>query len=542
MRLILYRILFIKFMLSQFILPYLAIFTIYRFPHMAAMEPLKQRYQGIQKESAGYKLMSAMGWKEGEGLGATKQGIKEHIKVKKNFENWGVGAVTAAERARDWSTGMADFHRVLSTLSEITSQHAGKRKGEEDSDDDGETTPDEQSDASDGELKKKQAKKAKKESKSKERSKAEKKKKEKKKSKRKSKGESSPDDASDGDTGKKENSEEEDKDEDGPAPKRVKFATHLGRFKKRENAKMVKNYSTHDLAAILGEDPFAAAAAAIAEAQPAAPVASGGGYNTDSESESDEEGVNDNNNASAPRNKNAAKNAPSAGKPPRPPKAPETTAVVHEEEDVDTTEYWWSSYFVRRGKMGSLRRAAPKRERGFSEQDQADLYTAAQDGATQGRVGLGRSSMPKKVAGARWEGKKVRLGSDSESEGEEEEERKKTEVERMEEEEEGVGNGIVIVLPGGKKLPASGSAAAAAAGGGPSDGAGNGKKTKWKKVIAEVLKGEAGGMKMKSLQKAVMEREGLGKESKGEVAAAVVAAVEGSSKFTLEGKLVRLAA
>lgn len=47
-----------------------------------------------QKESAGYRLLSAMGWREGEGLGATKQGIKSHIKVKKKFENWGVGAVS----------------------------------------------------------------------------------------------------------------------------------------------------------------------------------------------------------------------------------------------------------------------------------------------------------------------------------------------------------------------------------------------------------------------------------------------------------------
>lgn len=53
-----------------------------------------QHYQGVQKESAGYKLLASMGWKEGEGLGASKQGIKEHIRVKKKFENWGVGAVS----------------------------------------------------------------------------------------------------------------------------------------------------------------------------------------------------------------------------------------------------------------------------------------------------------------------------------------------------------------------------------------------------------------------------------------------------------------
>jgi Pin2-interacting protein X1 len=48
-----------------------------------------------QKDSAGYRLLSAMGWREGEGLGAAKQGIKAHIRVKKKFENWGVGAVSA---------------------------------------------------------------------------------------------------------------------------------------------------------------------------------------------------------------------------------------------------------------------------------------------------------------------------------------------------------------------------------------------------------------------------------------------------------------
>lgn len=52
------------------------------------------RYQGVDKQSSGYKLLAAMGWKEGEGLGAARQGIKEHIKVKKKFENWGVGAVS----------------------------------------------------------------------------------------------------------------------------------------------------------------------------------------------------------------------------------------------------------------------------------------------------------------------------------------------------------------------------------------------------------------------------------------------------------------
>ena len=38
-------------------------------------------------------MLKSMGWSEGEGLGANKQGLKEHIRVKKKFEMWGVGAV-----------------------------------------------------------------------------------------------------------------------------------------------------------------------------------------------------------------------------------------------------------------------------------------------------------------------------------------------------------------------------------------------------------------------------------------------------------------
>jgi hypothetical protein len=59
------------------------------------MEAPTQRFQGVEKHSAGYRLLASMGWQEGEGLGKTKQGIKTHIRVKKKFENWGVGAVSA---------------------------------------------------------------------------------------------------------------------------------------------------------------------------------------------------------------------------------------------------------------------------------------------------------------------------------------------------------------------------------------------------------------------------------------------------------------
>lgn len=480
-------------------------------------EPPKQRYQGVQKESAGYRLLRSMGWQEGEGLGASKQGIKEHIRVKKKFENWGVGAIESNERARDWSAGMAEFHRVLSTLSEITSQHASKRQG------DGATTSEEESDASDGELHKaedgaiaNQGEKEKEKSKSKKGSKKKEKKKEKKDraSKKRSKAPSDSEAEASGDGIASP-------DEEQLTVKRVKVATHLGRFKKRETAKHVKGYSAHDLAAILGEDPFAAAAATVAEVRADAAVTSS------SDSDSDGEMA-------------AARDAPSVQQETPTPaftaRRSEEAPVAHAAEDAGQ---WWSGYFMRSGRMGAMKRPGSKgiKAGGFSEQDQTDLYTRVQDGATQGRVGLGRSSMPKKVAGARWEGKRMKLGSDSEDEQEEvedgDEERQQIE-EGIEAEE-----GIVIVLP------KNGRAAAVAVAGGEQvvqDGSGSLGSIKWKRAVVEVLQASASSMKLKAVVRAVMERQGLAKQHKGEVARLVGETVATSSKFALQGKVVRLAA
>eukprot|EP00889_Picochlorum_renovo_P008518 jgi/Picre1/35548/NNA_003009.t1 len=149
------------------------------------------RYQGVQKESAGYKLLKSMGWNEGEGL--------------------------------DWSNNMSEFHRVLSSLSEITSKHAGSSSSssEEDDDDTVVASP-KKSKSAEGEARKS------------------KKKKDGKKKKK---------------AGKKKDSKKEEK----------KKASHIGRFKRREHAKMVKGYSSSDLAAILGEDPFSKQAELMAQ-------------------------------------------------------------------------------------------------------------------------------------------------------------------------------------------------------------------------------------------------------------------------------------
>ena len=52
---------------------------------------------------------------------------------------------------------------------------------------------------------------------------------------------------------------------------------------------------------------------------------------------------------------------------------------------------------------------------GFKEDDQVAAWTAAQDGATKSKQGLGRSGQPRKVGGARWQGTRTKLDSDDEA-------------------------------------------------------------------------------------------------------------------------------
>ncbi len=349
-------------------------------------QELSTRYQGVQKDSAGYKLLKGMGWKEGEGLGASKQGIKEHIRVKKKFENWGVGAVETHDRARDWSNGMSEFHRVLSTLSEITSKHAGS-SGTDDASDD-------ESDAKKNLSKMKSTKKKKK----------------KEKGKREGKKKRSKDDRIEENKARKKKKSVEKEIPDTPLeeeidPPLVKKATHIGRFKKRETSKMVKGYSSSDLAAILGEDPFAKQNLSQIQVE-----------------------------------KEASE--------------PSSSTLTAGSEDVDITEAaspqvthaWWSNYFIigpRAGSKGEKRRIK-KKSIGFSEKDQENLYSSAHDNATTGRVGLGRSSMPKKVAGVRWSGTKTRLGSDDDADSES----NQSEEDEEEGQEEDVE--ITIVMPSSK--------------------------------------------------------------------------------------------
>ncbi|KAL4426499.1 hypothetical protein ABPG77_008357 [Micractinium sp. CCAP 211/92] len=556
-----------------------------------APPPPQQRYQGVQKDSAGYRLLSAMGWREGEGLGASKQGIKSHIKVKKKFENWGVGAVEAAEHAQNWTNGMLDFHRVLSNLSEVVSEHAKRRSGSSSS-----GSSSSESDASDA----------------------------------------SGDGSSDASSSSSSEDEAEQPQQlkgkkrkaavaagaaaepDCGAPKRVRAATHTGRYKKREAAKMVKGYSEHDLAAILGGDPFAAAAAAVPEVRAQQRGASSSGYDSDTEPSASEE-EDDSGKAAAgtvPGKPGTTQQQPDAQQqqqPERPPMIvlrrpmpaacrPPQPAAPQESRKPG----WWQVCFHAAAGPASVGAAAAGDGanitiHGFSEQDQTNLYNLAHDKATQGRVGLGRSSMPKKVAGARWQGKKTLIhdsdGEGGSSEGEQSADEAAPLFTRQEGPEVGPApagvelereEGLVIILPASKRhlldaLPGFGSdqqnaapaaaqqqrqTQAAAAAGKPSKKAKKGGKAaaaaaetqqaqqpqmaaaagdavgkiKWKKAVSAALKASAKGkLKLSKLGKAIAKEQGVPKAQHAAALDALAAFLKQSSKFVLSDGVVRAA-
>lgn len=534
----------------------------------ATVAPM-QRYQGVQKESAGYRLLTSMGWKEGEGLGAAKQGIKEHIRVRRNLENWGVGAVSAAERARDWSAGMADFHRVLSNLSEVTSQHAKS----------GEHGSSEESDASDAEIDPghKTVQKTKKVTElvtelPKGRKKKDKKSKKENKKKRK---EIEPTNGSIA-NGSKDNdvSEERDKckDEPGGNKKRVKFATHLGRFKKRENAKMVRNYSENDLAAILGCGSGVFPSMPI-NAEPHDPSIPKSDSDVDDIRQSVTTGVQ----ATLNSQKLSGAIVISDGR------DSSQNDRVDEFEDAgpaammddggssmkvpsDHSLQWWNSYFCRAGSIGSGSSYTTiiSRSRGFSESDQTSLFAAVQSGATQGKMGLGRASMPKKVGGVRWSGKKMILDENEESEvANPGAKGPRSSSGSLNDTVGGKGLGqhgdvrmdsndnhtdIIITYPRNKingtiaNSYGIGQAAMVDAcvvssqAGQTKLGTGS---IKWKKVVKETLSSHKKDIKLKRLIKMILETHRLGKEAKEEVETAVTTVLTKSTRFVLDGKTVR---
>lgn len=361
------------------------------------------------------------------------------------------------DRTRDWSIGMGHFHRVLSSLTEITSKHAdGGPSGGSDTE---ECDRDDQFEPSPKSDKSKKRKKSSKKSK-----------KEKKDGSKRSKKSTKKDSKS--------------KEEGSPLPDDVKKkATHLGRFKKRETAKMVKGYSSNDLAAILGEDPF--------QKQDLEHVTSGLNSSSPSRLENNEKIL-----------------------------LNEEGKVSEEDpESINAEPTWWDDYFVKGPRAGSERLKRAVRHKGFSEKDQENLYTSAHDDATQGKSGLGRSSMPKKVAGTRWSGKKTKFDEEDGDHGEGQESDDGPVMDDYIDEDK---KGIQIILPTRNKETSTSTQS-------------------WISAATQILQQEGKSMKLKSLVKAILKGMGNCGIPKDEAKKKILEALESETQyFRVRGKVVSL--
>lgn len=314
-----------------------------------------QTYQGVHKGSAGYKLLASMGWKEGQGLGANGQGIVEHIKVKKKADSLGVGTEKAMKKNEDWLLNMSVFDKMLAGLKEVK---ANPEKSSEKSKD--ENTAEQ--------VESNKSKKKRKASKSDSDKLSSKSLDKKRKKKRKEECEA-----------EQEVAEEETSSQPVATKKAV---SHVGRFRRREAAKSVKNYSSVDLAAILGTSSQAEQTCATKKDE----------------------------------------NSPEVEEP--------SEAEEDEIEPEDETSKWWAGRFMRAGTLqkpkktgsngavfGQQKKAAIKIH-GFSEEDQTNLWTRAQEGASKGRKGLGDAAV-KKIGGEKvGQGKRTVFSEEEEGESE----------------------------------------------------------------------------------------------------------------------------
>jgi Pin2-interacting protein X1 len=337
-----------------------------------------------------------------------------------------------AHKLRDWTTGMVGYDAILSGLKEITrgpgggssssaddsDSSCGHTSGyDSDSDTSGDAAAARKSAAKKGKKGKKQAskkQKGKKGSKGDDSSS--------KKTKKRKQGQDDDDAAAAGKAGKRsrtskkaaalaDSSSSDDSssgsgsDSDGePAAaatlakvSRVKAATHVGRYAKRERAKTVRNYSASDLAAILGlpssapaveggegADAWAAAAAAAAgggNARQAGSSSSSGSDGSSSDSDSD---------SSSDSGRQGSEQRLRPGTPPGSDTPPSRSQQGFEaddgaakpsaapEADAAAANAWWRSLFVKSGGSGSsigMRPAAKSiNAHGFLEDDQTNLY------------------------------------------------------------------------------------------------------------------------------------------------------------------------
>ena len=91
--------------------------------------------QEISKTSFAARQMAKMGWKEGEGLGKHRQGMKSHIKVKQRVEEEGIGMekVKIEQASQNWwQNSMGDTLAKLNSSNESLKKKKKKKKRKRD--------------------------------------------------------------------------------------------------------------------------------------------------------------------------------------------------------------------------------------------------------------------------------------------------------------------------------------------------------------------------------------------------------------------------
>eukprot|EP00899_Mesostigma_viride_P026566 jgi/Mesvir1/7094/Mv09202-RA.1 len=342
-------------------------------------------FQGVAKTQFGYKLLQQMGWEEGKGLGAAENGITEHIRVRKKTNGAGIGLDKATKERMDWTANTSVFDNILRSLSEVKTDSPRP---------DGNAVAAKQSSSS-------------------------------------------------------SSSSEEERAEEEVKPK--KLARHQGRYHKHQKAKLTHSYSGEHLNEILGglrpsEDADKSVTpdrgATASSRQDAAPA--GTGEDSGGPGKKRMKGGSSAEEATARARDSAA--TTTGGRPPLSIGAAGASRIGIKASTPAPAApapnpSWWGAKFgfVKGPTIGSApvdagcddKRAdkevasgspagappAGKKGKvlGFTESDQENLYTHAQEHAIKGKRGLGMDGEGRPLKKSKWAGSKVRFGDASSS-------------------------------------------------------------------------------------------------------------------------------
>jgi G-patch domain len=91
----------------------------------------QNKHWANDKDKVSYKLMSSMGWREGQGLGTSSNGSTDVVSARVKFDNGGVGSGVAQNTV--WSDANAAWGSMLRSLSSSSNGAAAKQKASDDS-------------------------------------------------------------------------------------------------------------------------------------------------------------------------------------------------------------------------------------------------------------------------------------------------------------------------------------------------------------------------------------------------------------------------